>query len=262
MSKFEDPVVISCSISGAIANRDQCPAIPYTPEEYARRGEARGRRGRLADPHPRSHSRRDALVRDRGLPGDHRGDQGRRRRRDHQLLDGRDRDPDREAAGVPARAAAGRGGPQHELDELRQVLEAAQGLRLQGRVRELVRHDHRLPRADAGARDQARARVLRRRPHRQPRPADRHGAARRAAERVAGDRRQRRHPPRGQERSAHVGPGARRPGGPQQLAGDRNLARPVEAASAPRWCSAATFVPASRTTSTCRTARWRAPTAI
>jgi 3-keto-5-aminohexanoate cleavage enzyme len=35
MSKFEDPVVISCSISGVIANRDQCPAIPYTPEEYA-----------------------------------------------------------------------------------------------------------------------------------------------------------------------------------------------------------------------------------
>jgi uncharacterized protein (DUF849 family) len=32
---FEDPVVITCSISGAIANRDQCPAIPYTPEEYA-----------------------------------------------------------------------------------------------------------------------------------------------------------------------------------------------------------------------------------
>jgi uncharacterized protein (DUF849 family) len=29
-----DPVVITCSISGAIANRDQCPAIPYTPEEY------------------------------------------------------------------------------------------------------------------------------------------------------------------------------------------------------------------------------------
>jgi 3-keto-5-aminohexanoate cleavage enzyme len=35
MSRFEDPVVISCSISGAIANREQCPAIPYTPEEYA-----------------------------------------------------------------------------------------------------------------------------------------------------------------------------------------------------------------------------------
>src|SRR3954465_10268146 len=34
MSRFEDPVVISCSISGVIANREQCPAIPYTPEEY------------------------------------------------------------------------------------------------------------------------------------------------------------------------------------------------------------------------------------
>jgi 3-keto-5-aminohexanoate cleavage enzyme len=32
---LEDPAVITCSISGAIANRDQCPAIPYTPAEYA-----------------------------------------------------------------------------------------------------------------------------------------------------------------------------------------------------------------------------------
>ncbi len=31
----EDPVVITCSISGAIAGREQCPAIPYTPGEYA-----------------------------------------------------------------------------------------------------------------------------------------------------------------------------------------------------------------------------------
>jgi 3-keto-5-aminohexanoate cleavage enzyme len=31
----EDPVIITNSISGAVANRDQCPAIPYTPEEYA-----------------------------------------------------------------------------------------------------------------------------------------------------------------------------------------------------------------------------------
>jgi 3-keto-5-aminohexanoate cleavage enzyme len=39
MSRFEDACIITCSISGAVANRDQCPAIPYTPEEYA--GEAR-----------------------------------------------------------------------------------------------------------------------------------------------------------------------------------------------------------------------------
>jgi uncharacterized protein (DUF849 family) len=32
---LDDPVVITCAISGTIANRDQCPAIPYTPVEYA-----------------------------------------------------------------------------------------------------------------------------------------------------------------------------------------------------------------------------------
>jgi 3-keto-5-aminohexanoate cleavage enzyme len=30
----DDPAVITCAISGAIANRDQCRAIPYSPEEY------------------------------------------------------------------------------------------------------------------------------------------------------------------------------------------------------------------------------------
>src|ERR671915_510956 len=34
MSRFEDPCIITCSISGVAANREQCPAIPYTPEEY------------------------------------------------------------------------------------------------------------------------------------------------------------------------------------------------------------------------------------
>jgi len=31
----EDPVVLTCAISGVLANREQCPAIPYTPAEYA-----------------------------------------------------------------------------------------------------------------------------------------------------------------------------------------------------------------------------------
>ncbi len=31
----EQPVVITCAISGALANREHCPAIPYTPAEYA-----------------------------------------------------------------------------------------------------------------------------------------------------------------------------------------------------------------------------------
>jgi uncharacterized protein (DUF849 family) len=30
-----DECVITCAISGVAANREQCPAIPYTPEEYA-----------------------------------------------------------------------------------------------------------------------------------------------------------------------------------------------------------------------------------
>jgi uncharacterized protein (DUF849 family) len=29
------PAVITCAISGTLANRDHCPAIPYTPAEYA-----------------------------------------------------------------------------------------------------------------------------------------------------------------------------------------------------------------------------------
>ncbi|MFZ0089080.1 MAG: 3-keto-5-aminohexanoate cleavage protein [Solirubrobacteraceae bacterium] len=31
----EDPAILTCAISGALANRDQCPAIPYTPADYA-----------------------------------------------------------------------------------------------------------------------------------------------------------------------------------------------------------------------------------
>ena len=31
---LDDPVIITCSISGSLANREQCPGIPYTPEEY------------------------------------------------------------------------------------------------------------------------------------------------------------------------------------------------------------------------------------
>ena len=30
-----DACIVTCALSGVAANRDQCPAIPYTPEEYA-----------------------------------------------------------------------------------------------------------------------------------------------------------------------------------------------------------------------------------
>ena len=31
----EKPCIITCALSGVVANRSQCPAIPYTPEDYA-----------------------------------------------------------------------------------------------------------------------------------------------------------------------------------------------------------------------------------
>ncbi|HEY5319048.1 MAG TPA: 3-keto-5-aminohexanoate cleavage protein [Solirubrobacteraceae bacterium] len=31
---LDDPAIITCAISGSIADREQCPAIPYTPAEY------------------------------------------------------------------------------------------------------------------------------------------------------------------------------------------------------------------------------------
>jgi 3-keto-5-aminohexanoate cleavage enzyme len=32
---FERSCMITCALSGVVANRDQCPAIPYAPEDYA-----------------------------------------------------------------------------------------------------------------------------------------------------------------------------------------------------------------------------------
>lgn len=37
---FERPCMVTCALSGVVANRDQCPAIPYTPEEYATEAKA------------------------------------------------------------------------------------------------------------------------------------------------------------------------------------------------------------------------------
>jgi uncharacterized protein (DUF849 family) len=33
---LDDPCIVTCAISGAVANKQQCPGIPYTPEEYAK----------------------------------------------------------------------------------------------------------------------------------------------------------------------------------------------------------------------------------
>ncbi len=59
---LDDPVVITCSISGAIANREQCPAIPYTPAEYAAEARRIVDEGGVDDPHPRAQTRRHAQL--------------------------------------------------------------------------------------------------------------------------------------------------------------------------------------------------------
>jgi len=33
---MSDAAIITCAVSGAVANKQQCPGIPYTPEEYAK----------------------------------------------------------------------------------------------------------------------------------------------------------------------------------------------------------------------------------
>lgn len=33
---YERSCIVTCALSGVVANRDQCPFIPYTPEEYAK----------------------------------------------------------------------------------------------------------------------------------------------------------------------------------------------------------------------------------
>ena len=129
------------------------PGDPVHARGVRGRGAADRRRGRRPHPHPRPHPGRHPELRDRGLPGDPRRDPRRGRRRgDHQLLDRDGRRPRREADRLPRGRPPGRGGAEHGLDELRQVLAQAQGLRVQVRVREPVRRDHRAARGDAPAR--------------------------------------------------------------------------------------------------------------
>ena len=35
MTTFDDKVIITCALTGVLANRAQCPSIPYTPQEIA-----------------------------------------------------------------------------------------------------------------------------------------------------------------------------------------------------------------------------------
>ena len=258
---LDDPAVITCAISGAIANREQCPAIPYTPAEYA--AEAR----RIVDEggvHIHIHARTPD-----GTPSYEIEDFAAITRRDPsaEIGDAAIINFSTGTIGVPVekriaylrgRAARG-GGAEHGLDELREVLAQAQGLRVQVRVREPVRRDHRAAAGDAPARHQARARVLRPRPrrHRSRRSSTWGCSSRRCT------------PTSSWASSAGCRPTARNlaamadnmPDGQAPLGRDRNRARAVDAGRAPRSRSAARSASGSRTTSISPTGPWPGPTA-
>ncbi len=263
MSRFEDPVIISNSISGAIANRDQCPAIPYTPEEYA----AEARRivdeggsqihihARTPDGTP-SYEVEDfraiteaikAEVDDViinystgaiGVPIEKRIEYLRELRPDVAALNMSSMNYAKYSAGGARTSSS------------RRCSRTASTL-----IIEFIDRDERV-------RDPAGARVLRRRPRRQPRPAASTWACSKPPLQIS----------LVMGVNGGIRPNARNvafmseqiPGGPEgpnnwQVIGISRDQWKLLGAAAER--SAATSAPGSRTTSTCRTARWRSRTA-
>ena len=204
MSRFEDPVIITCSISGTVANRDQCPAIPYTPEEYA----AEARRivdegGSMIHIHARTPD---------GTPS-------------YEIEDFRNITDAilNEVGDVIINYSTGAVGvPIEKRIEYLRALRPEVGALNMGsmnyakyskRRKEFVFHivfENSFEtiitflQRDERARHQARARVLRLRPHREPRPAARHGPAARAAADLVRDGCDGRHPPERAQPRAHV----------------------------------------------------------
>ena len=162
---LDDPVVITCSISGAIANRAQCPAIPYTPAEYA----AEARRivdegGVMIHIHARKPDGTPSYeIEDfQAISDAIRGEVG-----EAVIVNfstGTIGVPVAEADRISARLPPRGGGAEHGLDELREVLALEKTVRLQDGLRQPVRRDHRAAGGDERAGNQTGARVLRHRP--------------------------------------------------------------------------------------------------
>ena len=222
---LEDPVVITCSISGAIANRDQCPAIPYTPDEYgaeARRIVDEG--GVMIHIHARTPDGTPSYeIEDfRAITEAIRGEAG------DVIIN-----YSTGAIGVPLEKRIA------YLRELRPDVAAlnmgSMNYAKYSRSRKQFVFETvfanpfseiiELLNVDERARHQARARVLRHRPRRQPRAARRHGRPAPAAARRLRDGRRRRHPA---DRAQPRGDGRQHPGR-KPLGRDRDLARSVDA---------------------------------
>ena len=144
--------------SSPARSRARSPTATSARRSRTRRRSTRAEARRIVDEggvHIHIHARTpdgDAELRGRGLRGDPRRDPRRGRRRgDHQLLHRHRRRAGGQADRLPGGRPARGGGAEHGLDELRQVLAQAQGLRVQVRVRQPVRRDHRAAGGDAPA---------------------------------------------------------------------------------------------------------------
>ena len=178
--------------------------------------------------------------------------------------------PRREARGVSARVPAGSGGAEHGLDELREVLALAAGLRLQDGLCEPLRGDHRAASRRCASWGSSRSTSASTLGHVGSLwPLDRHGPPRAAAARGLHHGRARRDPA---ERAQPGGDGRRtspaRAGPSATIPIARGAHWAVIGISREQWMlvaaallSAARCARASRTTSTCRTGAWRARTA-
>jgi 3-keto-5-aminohexanoate cleavage enzyme len=168
-----DIAVVTCALSGVLANRKQCPGIPYTPAE-------------IADEAKRAYDAGASVVHiharnDDGSPTFEPAvfakikEEIRARCPCSQLLDRHD--PRRyEPAGDhrEGEPPCDRGA-QHGHDELLEVLEGEEVLRLRHDLPEHLLEDHEDAGRDERGRRQTRARVLRHRPHQRRLAAARHG---------------------------------------------------------------------------------------
>ena len=147
MALVKDKVIVTCALTGVLAKREQCPYLPYTPVE-------------IAEEAKRAYDAGAAVVHIHGRePDDGRPDLERRRstrqikRRGagkrcpiiinfstggfNMGVEGEAEKQQRLAYVRETRPEIG--GPQHGLDELREVLGEAEGLRLRLGVPEPVR---------------------------------------------------------------------------------------------------------------------------
>ena len=189
-----DLCVITCAVTGVLANRKQCPGIPYTPVEIAEEAKRAYDAGAAV---VHIHARNDdgSPTFD---PEGVREDQGRGDQKRCPIIlnfsTGTILDDVTEQCTYISESRPADRRPQHGHDELLEVLREPEGVRLRHGLPEHLREDHQAARGDERGGREARARVLRHRAHARHLAAARHGRAEEAAPVLVHRERARRHP--------------------------------------------------------------------